>query len=199
MRRSSLQHPDAAERYRDGDRETVLQARDLVRAVLQNHSGELKPYWDDLVSKVHKCVLERVGSTREPIRNLEGFVARVAHTRAMDLARMLKRWRTVSVSEDTGVLELPDPGRGPEGELERREATRRVHALIASADERTRRIWKLIFFEQKKYREAAAELGMPEGSLKRLVHESLRWAAANFPETGRRATGGTATVRGRRS
>ncbi len=185
MRRGSpgrgrdLATPDAVTRFQNGDPETVRAVRRLVLDVLRTHSNELRPYWDDLVLEVCAQAWRRVRSGGERIQNLEGLVAHIAHARVVDLHRLRSRWRLEGGS-DEHLTSIADQALGPYENLRREETSRIVGAIIAAVDERTRSIWKLIYFEGLKYREAALRLGLPEGTLKRLVHESLRAAAAQF-------------------
>jgi RNA polymerase sigma-70 factor (ECF subfamily) len=166
----------------------VRAVRRLVLDVLQTHSSELKPYWDDLVLEVCAQAWQRVTNGTEVIRNLEGLVARIAHARVIDLHRLRSRWRVQGGALDH-LASIADGDPGPYENLRRDEASRLVSALIAGVDERTRAIWRLLYFEGLKYREAALRLGMPEGTLKRLVHESLRSAARQFAGGGAASSG----------
>jgi RNA polymerase sigma-70 factor (ECF subfamily) len=155
---------------------------------LRAHSIELKPYWDDLVLEVCAQAWQRVRREGEGVQNLEGLVARMAHARVIDLHRHRSRWRLEGGS-DARLAAIPDPDLGPYENLNREESARLVGAMIAAVDERTRTIWRLLYFEGLKYREAALRLGLPEGTLKRLVHESLRAASRRFGVTGSIASG----------
>jgi RNA polymerase sigma factor (sigma-70 family) len=174
-----LATPDAVSRFQNGDPETVRAVKRLVLDVLRTHSNELSPYWDDLVLEVCAQAWQRVRSGGDRIQNLEGLVAHIAHARVVDLHRLRSRWRLESGS-DEHLASIADRDLGPYENLLRDEASRLVSAMIAAVDERTRAIWKLLYFEGLKYREAALRLGLPEGTLKRLVHESLRAAARQF-------------------
>lgn len=121
----------------------------------------------------------RVRSDGERIRNLEGLVAQITHARVIDLHRFRSRWR-LEGNADEHLASIADSDPGPYDNVRREESARLVSAMIAAVDERTRTIWKLLYFEGLKYREAAIRLGVPEGTLKRLVHESLRAAARRF-------------------
>jgi len=164
-----------------GDAATVQAVRRLVLDILRSHSSELKPYWDDLVSEVSAQAWRRAASDGDAIRDLEGLVARIAHARVIDLHRTRSRWRLEV--DDEHLATVVDRDLGPYECLRRTEASDRVAALIAAVDDRTREMWRLLYFEGLKYREAAARLGLPEGTLKRLVHESLRAAAKRFSGT----------------
>jgi len=174
-----LNAPEAVSRFRNGDPGAVRAVRRLVLDVLQTHSSELKPFWDDLVLEVCAQAWQRVRNAEDSIQNLEGLVARIAHARVIDLHRLRSRWRLGGSSQEQ-LASIPDGDPGPYENLLRDEAARLVSAMIAAVDERTREIWKLLYFDGLKYREVALRLGVPEGTLKRLVHESLRSAARQF-------------------
>ncbi|HZM70954.1 MAG TPA: sigma-70 family RNA polymerase sigma factor [Candidatus Cryosericum sp.] len=175
--------PDAVSRFQNGDPETVEAVRHLIRDVLRAHSTELKPYWDDLVLEVCAQAWQRARREGEGIQNLEGLVARMAHARVIDLHRYRSRWRLEGGS-DARLASIPDPDLGPYENLNREESARLVGAMIAAVDDRTRTIWRMLYYEGLKYREAALRLGVPEGTLKRLVHESLRAASKRFAGIG---------------
>jgi RNA polymerase sigma factor (sigma-70 family) len=186
MRRAGtrqLKTADAVSRFQNGDPEIVQAVRLLIRDVLRGHSTELKPHWDDLVQEVCAQAWQRVRREGEVIRDLEGLVARIAHARVIDLHRHRRRWR-LEGGADTRLASIPDPAHGPYENLRREESNRLVGAIIAKVDDRTRAIWRLLYFEGLKYREAALRLGLPEGTLKRLAHESLRAAARQFAGLG---------------
>lgn len=183
-----LRTPDAVSRFQNGHPETVQAVRHLIRDVLRGHSTELKPYWDDLVQEVCSQAWQRVRREGEVIQDLEGLVVRIAHARVVDLHRHRSRWR-LEGGADTRLASIPDPDCGPYESLRREESARLSSAIIAAVDDRTRAIWRLLYFEGLKYREAALQLGLPEGTLKRLVHESLLKAARQFAG-GRAASSG---------
>jgi RNA polymerase sigma factor (sigma-70 family) len=180
MRTPDLGAHDSVSRFQKGDPTTVRAVRRLVLDVLRTHSKELKPYWDDLVLEVCAQAWQRVNHGAEEIQNLEGLVARITHARVIDLHRLRSRWR-VEGGSDERFAAIADPELGPYENLQREETSRIVAAIISAVDERTRSIWKLLYFDGLKYREAAGRLGVPEGTLKRMVHESLRAAARRFP------------------
>jgi RNA polymerase sigma-70 factor, ECF subfamily len=179
-RSRELATPDAVSRFQSGDPDTHKAVRRLVLDVLRTHSSELRPYWDDLVSEVCAQAWQRVRREGERIRNLEGLVAHITHARVVDLHRLRSRWR-LEGGADERLASTSDHNLGPYESVCREETSRIVSAMIAAVDERTRTIWRLLYFEGLKYREAALRLGLPEGTLKRLVHESLRSAARRLP------------------
>jgi RNA polymerase sigma-70 factor, ECF subfamily len=183
-----LGSPEAASRFRNGDPETVTSVRRLIRDVLRTHSSELKPYWDDLVQEVCAQAWQRVAREGESVRNLEGLIAYMTHARVIDLHRHRSRWR-LEGGDDERLASIAGTDLGPYESLRREEATRLVAAVIAAVNERTRTIWRLLYFEGLKYREAAERLGVPEGTLKRLVHESLRAASRHLPRSKAAAPG----------
>jgi RNA polymerase sigma-70 factor, ECF subfamily len=172
-----LRTSSAVSRLQQGDPDTIAALRRLVWEILRTHSRDLEPYCDDLVSEVCAQVWRRVMAEGERVRNLEGLVAQITRARAIDLHRSRTRWRfDPALGERMDSIADPDPG--PFEHLRHEERARYANALIAAVDERTRTIWRLRYFDGLKYREVALRLGLREGTVKRLVSESLRAATA---------------------
>src|SRR5262249_9005120 len=133
-------------------------------------------YWDDLVLEVCAQAWRRARGGGADIRSLEGLGARMTHARVIDLHRHRSRWR-LEDDADERLASVADPDPGPSAKLRREEATRLVETVIGTASERTRTLWRMIYVEGLKYREASQRLGIPEGTLKRQVYESLRAAS----------------------
>ena len=178
-RARALEGLQAVSWFRDGDPETHRAVRAVILSVLDGHSPELRDARDDLVMEITRDVWVRVREAGESIISLERFVARIAHRKVIDEWRRRRRWR-YDADPEARLASMPDDGPSPTEHVQREETIRIIAGLVARADDRTRRIWRLVYFDGLKYREAADRLGMPEGTLKRLVHESLRWARAQL-------------------
>jgi RNA polymerase sigma-70 factor (ECF subfamily) len=180
---AEIRAPDAVAKFRSGDPAVVRAVRRLILDVLRAHSHKLKPYWDDLVLEVCAQAWQCVRDSGDGVQSLAGLVARIAHARVIDLHRHRSRWRIECIS-GKHIAGMTDGSPGPYEDVVRAEASAVVAAVIAAVDERTRAIWRVRYFEGLKYREAAVRLGMPEGTVKRLVYESLRAAARRFADGG---------------
>jgi RNA polymerase sigma-70 factor (ECF subfamily) len=178
-RARALEGLQAVSGFRDGDPETHRAVRAVILNVLDGHSPELQDVRDDLVMEITRDLWVRVREAGESIISLERFVARIAHRKAIDEWRRRRRWRYDPDSDGKFAL-MTDNGPSASEHVQREETIRIIAGLVARADDRTRRIWRLVYFDGLTYREAAGRLGMPEGTLKRLVHESLRWARAQL-------------------
>jgi|GEM_PF-2207039 RNA polymerase sigma factor, sigma-70 family len=171
-RDSILRGPNAVQRFLNGDRETLEAAKSLIGSVLHNFP-KLSGYWDDLESKVYCSLLERLRGSGDPIQNFEGFIVVITYRRAVELWREISRWKVVPEEE---LKAVEDSASGPLELLEKQDDKELVDSIIASAPEIYRKIWVLRLFENLTNREAAARLGLAEGTVKWLMHQSLLWA-----------------------
>jgi RNA polymerase sigma-70 factor (ECF subfamily) len=112
----------------------------------------------------------------------------IAANQARDMQRRAARDRTVHLTANlaiddgtTGVtlVETVAAAGGPSAAAlaEAAEAVSLVRAALLRLTEPQRRVVTLIFGEGRKYREAAAVLGIPVGTVKSRVHAALRQIA----------------------
>ena len=100
----------------------------------------------------------RALSAYQPGRSLDAWLYRIAANQFADLTRKAKRFCPL-------VAELAVPG-GQEQEFERRDAAERCRAVLATLDDRDRRIAQLCFHESFSSREAGETLGLPAATVR---------------------------------
>ncbi|XVV13115.1 sigma-70 family RNA polymerase sigma factor [Actinoplanes sp. CA-131856] len=110
----------------------------------------------------------------EPERgSLRGWLAMMAHRRAVDLVRREEAHRRRALD---GVLEAGAVSRGdPVGDqVSDSDAAERLAAALKALPAHLSRAITMAYLEGRTYREVAAELGLPEGTAKSQMREGLR-------------------------
>jgi RNA polymerase sigma-70 factor (ECF subfamily) len=122
---------------------------------------------------------------------LRPWLFRVALNCARDVLRRRSRRPADPLEDGTGrVVDLPDPGLGPEATLLERERAAAVRAAILALPPDFRTAVVLRDVNQLSYEEVAEALGVPLGTVKSrisraraLLVAALRGSPAVFPET----------------
>lgn len=107
----------------------------------------------------------------KPGTSLRSWLYRIAVNAALDALRRDKR----TVEAEIGELDLPDPGQGPEAAYLQKERETAVRTAILSLPEASRSVLVLREYGDLSYREIAASLGIPLGTvMSRLNYARLR-------------------------
>jgi RNA polymerase sigma-70 factor (ECF subfamily) len=122
--------------------------------------------------------------------SVRGWLYRVALNCAHDVHRQQVRRPADPLEDSLGrVIDLPDPGLGPEASVLQRERAAAVREALLSLPEAFRAALVLRDVSQLSYEEAAQALGVPLGTVKSrisrargLLAEVLRRSPAIFPE-----------------
>ena len=148
---------------------------------------------EDLVQEVFL----RVWTHAEQWNDQGGFKSwlfRIATNLALNHLRTVRRQRQEPLEtppdefEDEGES-LPDPdwmvdtsSYGPEAMVEQAERSQLLWQLIDGLPQEKREVLHLIYQEEMALREAAIELGIPEGTVKSRLHYSIRHLAREWKE-----------------
>lgn len=161
--------------------------RSVVRALIAHLLRERRdhPDVDDGVNEVFRRALEGQGRV-EPGRPVRPWVLGIARHVALDTLR--SRGRTFARQarperDERGALhhpidELADPGPGPDSVVERTDRARRIAIAMEALAEEQRRALMLFHVEGLGYREIAAELDVPMGTVGTWINRGRRQLAA---------------------
>ncbi len=168
-RRDSTDWLRVLERLLAGDRLALLEFNRLLTRML----GQLRAYdfrddWDDLRQEVLLAVVSnhRAGRLRDP-KAFVGYVRIITRNKFMDrLKRTLrhKEREALPWDEETARLAAVEP---------EDEETRAVWSAVADLPEQERAIVEGVYREGRTYEEVSRSTGVPLGTLKRRLRDSL--------------------------
>lgn len=132
---------------------------------------------EDVTQEVFLAVWQHPLAFEPAKGSLRGWLAMMAHRRAVDLVRKEEAHRRRSLE---GRLFAEAISRGdPVGDqVSDADAARRLNAALKELPERLSRAITLAYLEGHTYREVATVLGVPEGTAKSQLREGLRRLAA---------------------
>jgi RNA polymerase sigma-70 factor (ECF subfamily) len=162
------------ERLLDGDRVAFARFNRLLTGFLvQLRAYDFEEEWDDLRQEVLIAVVRnaRAGRLRDP-KAFVGYVRIITRNKLMD--RLKRRLRTgekeVLPWEDEALRATPAE---PAVEAPSLEARSDLGAALGALTETDRRIVESVYVEGRTYQETADATGVPLGTLKRRLRESL--------------------------
>ncbi|MEV6305686.1 sigma-70 family RNA polymerase sigma factor [Actinoplanes sp. NPDC051861] len=105
--------------------------------------------------------------------SLRGWLAMIAHRRAVDLVRREEAHRR-STREPQLSMDALNAGDPVGDQVTDADTTRRLRVALGTLPEPLHSAITLAYLEGRTYREVAAELGLPEGTAKSRLREALR-------------------------
>jgi RNA polymerase sigma-70 factor (ECF subfamily) len=128
---------------------------------------------EDVTQEVFLAIWQRPLAFDPAKGSLRGWLAMMAHRRAVDLVRREETQRRVSLD---GRLYAGAVSRGdPVGDqVSDADAAERLGTALRTLPEHLSRAITLAYLEGRTYREVAIELGVPEGTAKSRLREGLR-------------------------
>ncbi|MET0418373.1 MAG: sigma-70 family RNA polymerase sigma factor [Actinoplanes sp.] len=127
---------------------------------------------EDITQEVFLAIWQRPFAYDPAKGTLRGWLAMMAHRRAVDLVRREERLRRRS---QDGRLYDGAAGHDPVGEhVLDADAAERLGTALRALPEHLRQAITLAYVEGRTYREVAIELGVPEGTAKSRLREGLR-------------------------
>lgn len=100
------------------------------------------------------------------------WILTLARTRAIDLLRSRMRRSELEDSLDS-VLDVPDPGRGPEETSQDSSNARKLRVALASLSAEQRKAIEAAYFGGLSHSEVAHALGQPLGTIKTRIRDGL--------------------------
>ncbi|WP_198171097.1 sigma-70 family RNA polymerase sigma factor [Actinoplanes awajinensis] len=128
---------------------------------------------EDVTQEVFLAVWQRPLAFEPAKGSLRGWLAMLAHRRAVDLVR---REETHRRATRDGRLDVAALGHGdPVGDqVSDSDAAERLGTAMRALPENLHRAIALAYLEGRTYREVAVDLGVPEGTAKSWLREGLR-------------------------
>ncbi|MGW3116073.1 RNA polymerase sigma factor [Streptomyces sp. NPDC001107] len=114
--------------------------------------------------------------------SLRTWLSVLAHRRAVDWVRSEARHRKDIRTDDSALHAIPDAAPGPDETVVDRERSLLLHSALAELPEPQREVVHLAYFAGRTYRQAAVELGIPEGTAKTRLRTALRTLAASLTD-----------------
>ena len=148
---------------------------------------------EDLVQEVFLRVWTRAEQWNGQ-GEFKGWLFRIATNLALNHLRTVRRQRQEPLETPTDEFEdederPPDPDwlidtspHGPEMMMERAEQSQLLWQLVNELPQEKREVLHLIYQKEMALREAAIELGIPEGTVKSRLHYSIRHLAREWKE-----------------
>ena len=183
------------ERLVRGDRLAFLELNRLVTGFLvQLRAYDFRDEWDDLRQEVLASVVAnaRAGRLRDP-KAFVGYVKIITRNKFVDrLKRHLRHREKESLpwDEETARAALAPPGDADPDER------RAVWDAVARLPEEHRRIVEGVYGEGRTYEEMSEATGVPLGTLKRRLRESVALLRTQLREPGPEGPAGETSLDG---
>jgi RNA polymerase sigma-70 factor, ECF subfamily len=128
---------------------------------------------EDVTQEVFLAIWQRPFAFDPAKGSLRGWLAMIAHRRAVDLVRREELHRRTT--SDPRVTAASPEQCDPVGDqVIDADAARRLNTALLALPDPLRRAVTLAYLQGRTYREVAAELGLPEGTAKSRLREGLR-------------------------
>jgi RNA polymerase sigma-70 factor (ECF subfamily) len=114
--------------------------------------------------------------------SLRTWLSLLAHRRAVDWVRAEARHRKDARADDLALHGIPDASPGPAEAVVDRERALLLHTAVAELPQPQREVVHLAYFAGRTYRQAAVELGIPEGTAKTRLRTALRALAETLAD-----------------
>jgi RNA polymerase sigma-70 factor (ECF subfamily) len=137
---------------------------------------------EDLTSEVFLKLLEVLGTSRAPRKQLQGWLYRVARNQAIDWIRQRDKGVDFSLEEEL----TPAEGPSPPTTLEEQELHQDLREALRQLTPGQQEVLVLRFGEGRKIREVGQLLGKSEGSVKLLQYRALNRLKTLLEKQGRK-------------
>ncbi len=161
------------ERIRTGDREFVDDLRSVVTRIAYKWNWTDRESVDDIAQD---CLVKIINNLRagkfEGRSSLKTYVYTIVRRTCIDYYRSARVVETTDVDNVT----LIDPRPSAEDNLMTQDTRRIAARVLLTLPADCRKLWRVIFFGKRNYRQAADHLGLREGTVKRRMWECRRLA-----------------------
>ncbi|MET8474842.1 sigma-70 family RNA polymerase sigma factor [Streptomyces sp. NPDC006422] len=137
---------------------------------------------DDVAQEVFAHLWARPGAYDARRGTLRTWLTMLAHRRAVDWVRSEARHRKAATADDAALHAIPAADPGPDERVVDRERALLLHSALARLPQPQREVVHLAYFAGRTYRQAAAELGIPEGTAKTRLRTALHRLAETLAD-----------------
>jgi RNA polymerase sigma-70 factor (ECF subfamily) len=174
---AGLSDKELVERCRQRDHEAfteiVRRYKDRVHWLVIRMVGS--PSNEDLTQEVFLRVYQAIDGFQGK-SSFRTWLYRIAHNLCVtELKKRASRGEHISIEEEGEEKVhwlLPDSSGGLEEEIERRDFSENVQALIGRLPENYRTVLTLFYLQQVRYEEIAEIMGIPLGTVKTYIHRA---------------------------
>ncbi|MFK4067710.1 RNA polymerase sigma factor [Streptomyces sp. NPDC029674] len=114
--------------------------------------------------------------------SLRGWLSMLAHRRAVDWVRGEERHRKAAHADEAGLRAVPAASPAPDEAILEQERSLLLHSALARLPLPQQQVVHLAYFAGRTYRQAAVELGIPEGTAKTRLRTALRTLAETLAD-----------------
>ncbi|MFD0553523.1 sigma-70 family RNA polymerase sigma factor [Streptomyces rectiviolaceus] len=168
---------DLHQRLVYGDETALAEAYDTYAALVHRVAGRVTrspAAAEDVAQEVFAHLWSRPYAFDARRGSLRTWLCMLAHRRAVDWVRGEERHRKAAHADDTTLHTIPTPDPPPEDVVMARERSLLLHSALARLPLPQRQVVHLAYFAGCTYRQAAVELGIPEGTAKTRLRAALR-------------------------
>ncbi|MFZ3571314.1 sigma-70 family RNA polymerase sigma factor [Streptomyces sp. BH097] len=137
---------------------------------------------DDVAQEVFAHLWARPYAFDARRGSLRTWLTMLAHRRAVDWVRSEARHRKAVTADDAALHAIPASEPGPDERVVDRERSLLLHSAVAQLPLPQRQVVHLAYFAGRTYRQAAAELGIPEGTAKTRLRTALHRLAETLAD-----------------
>jgi RNA polymerase sigma-70 factor (ECF subfamily) len=174
------QDTDLRRRLVYGDETALAEAYDAYGTLVHRIAGRVTrspAAAEDVAQEVFAHLWSRPYAFDARRGSLRTWVCMLAHRRAVDWVRGEERHRKAAHADDATLHTIPAPDPPPEDVVMARERSLLLHSAVARLPLPQRQVVHLAYFAGRTYRQAAVELGIPEGTAKTRLRTALRTLA----------------------
>ena len=171
---------DLHQRLVYGDETALAEAYDAYGALVHRIAGRVtrSPVAaEDVAQEVFAHLWSRPYAFDARRGSLRTWLSMLAHRRAVDWVRGEERHRKAAHADDATLHTIPTQDPPPEDVVMARERSLLLHSALARLPLPQRQVVHLAYFAGRTYRQAAVELGIPEGTAKTRLRTALRTLA----------------------
>jgi RNA polymerase sigma factor (sigma-70 family) len=137
---------------------------------------------DDVAQEVFAHLWSRPYAFDARRGSLRTWLSMLAHRRAVDWVRAEARHRKDGHADEQALRAIPDTAPRPDETVVDRERSLLLHSALAELPQPQREVIHLAYFGGRTYRQAAVELGIPEGTAKTRLRTALRSLARSLSD-----------------